>query len=94
MYKEREENTRIPLVVTYNKRLPKLKPILEDSWKILAINDTERQKFTEKPLISYRRNKNLRDMIGQTRISQNKVVKGVPCRSPAGVAPTPNAAIV
>ena len=77
------------MVVTYNKRLPKLKPILEDSWKILAINDTERQKFTEKPLICYRRNKNLRDMIGQTRISRNKVVKGkktstgrcLPCRS-------------
>ena len=41
-YKEREENTRIPLVVTYNMRLPKLKPILEDSLKILGINDTER----------------------------------------------------
>lgn len=88
-YKERESNNRTPLVVTYNRRLPKLKNIVEESWKILEINDTERQKFNEKPLICYRRNKNLRDILGQTRISRNKVVKGktrstggcFPCRS-------------
>ena len=88
-YKEREDNKRIPLVVTYNRRLPKLKPILEESWKILAINETVRPNFIENPLICYRRNKNLRDILGQTRISRNKVVKQKsrttgrchPCRS-------------
>ena len=88
-YKEKEDNNRTPLVVTFNKRLPELKNTLEESWNILQINDTEKQKFKEKPLVCFRRNKNLRDILGQTRISRNKVVRGkprttgrcIPCRS-------------
>ena len=62
------------MVITYNRRLPKLKELVEESWSILGINDSVREKFLEKPLICYRRNRNLRDILGQTRISQDKVV--------------------
>ena len=73
-YKERKKNNRTPLVVTFNRRLPKLKDLVEESWNILGINETIGQKFTEKPLICYRRNPNLRDILGQNRISGNRVV--------------------
>ena len=49
-YKERKKNNRTPLVVTFNRRLPKLKDLVEESWNILGINETIGQKFTEKPL--------------------------------------------
>ena len=74
-YKEKTESNRIPLVVTYNKRLPNLKKILEESWSTLHINETEKAKFKEEPLVCYRKNKNLRDILGQTRISKNRVAR-------------------
>ena len=88
-YKEKTRSDRIPLVVTYDKRLPRIKEILEESWSILKINEAEGQKFKEKPLLSYRRNKNLRDILGQTSLIGNKVVRKrnegrgrcTPCRS-------------
>ena len=75
-YKQKAETNRTPLVVTYNRRLPGLKKILDESWNTLQINETEKQKFKEKPLICFRRNRNLRDILGQTRISRNKVARG------------------
>ena len=33
-YKEKEPNTRIPLVVTYDQRLPEIKKILDEAWKL------------------------------------------------------------
>ena len=88
-YKEKTRSDRIPLVVTYDKRLPRIKEILEESWSILKINEAEGQKFKEKPLLSYRRNKNLRDILGQTSLIGNKIVRKrnegrgrcTPCRS-------------
>jgi hypothetical protein len=88
-YKEKTESNMIPLVVSYNKRLPNLKKILEESWSTLQINETEKAKFKEGPLVCYRKNKNLRDILGQTRISKNRVARKkhqrtgrcAPCRS-------------
>lgn len=90
-YKEKVNQRRTPFIVTYNRKLPNLKRILDETWSHLQINPTERQKFVEKPIVCYRRNKNLRDLIGQTRIEKNKVVRKkpvtrgrcTPCRSRA-----------
>jgi hypothetical protein len=78
VYKERERNNRTPLVVTFNRRLPRLKELIDESWSILGINEPISRKFTEKPLICYRRNPNLREILGQNRISDNRVVKRKP----------------
>ena len=75
-YKERPASSRISLIVTYNKKLPDLKSILNTTWEHLEINPTVSAKFQEKPIICYKRNRNLRDEIGQTRISKNRVVRG------------------
>lgn len=88
-YKPKVETNRTPLIVTYNKRLPNLKKIIDDTWNTLQINETEQEKFKEKPLVCFRRNRNLRDILGQTRISKNKVLRKkhraigrcAPCRS-------------
>lgn len=90
-YREKTNRRRTPLILTYNRKLPNLRSVLEETWSHLQINPTERQKFTEKPIICYRRNKNLRDLIGQTRIEKNRVVRKkpriqgrcTPCRSRA-----------
>ena len=74
-YKEKEPNTRIPLVVTYDQRLPEIKKILDEDWKLLQINQTESAKFLEKLLVCFKPNKNLRDILGQTRIKNGKVMR-------------------
>ena len=72
-YKEKTKDQRIPLVLTYDDRLPNVREIMDDSWKLLHINETERRKFTEKPRLCYRRNRNLCDILGQTKLSNGKV---------------------
>ena len=74
-YKEKTRTSRIPLIVTYNRTLPNLKEIISSTWNHLQINPTTADKFQERPIVCYKRNPNLRDLIGQTRISRNRVVR-------------------
>ena len=74
-YKARTPNTKIPLIVTYNKNLPKMKQMVDNTWNTLKINPDEAVKFEEKTIICYRRNPNLKDLMGQTRISKGKVLR-------------------
>lgn len=74
-YKEKPTSNRIPMIVTYNKTLPNMKGILDSTWDHLKINPETHEKFKEKPILCYKRNRNLRDEIGQTRLSRNRVVR-------------------
>ena len=74
-YKTKKETERIPLILTYNKQLPNMRNIIDNTWNTLKINQSEGEKFAEKPLVCFRRNRNLRDLIGQTRISGGKVLR-------------------
>ena len=58
--------------MTYNKTLADLKSIIDSTWEHLKINPDMYAKFPEKPILWYKLNRNLRDEIGQTKISQNK----------------------
>ena len=73
--KERSENNKIPFVVTYNRTLPNIKSILEKHWPTLQIDDNLKEVFNEKPMIAFKRNKNLRDLIGGNNIVNNKVAR-------------------
>jgi len=70
-----KKTTQIPFVVTYNKTLPKINDAIEKCWNILHINKDLKDTFFEKPFIAYRRNRNLRDYIGQTTLINNKKTK-------------------
>ena len=74
-YKEKTPSNKIPLIVTFNKHLPKLKEIVDNTWKTLKINPDESGKFEDQPILCFRRNRNLKDLIGQTRISNSKVLR-------------------
>ena len=43
------------------------------NWHLLKINNEIYKVFTEKPIIAYRRNKNIQDLIGSNTIENNKV---------------------
>ena len=72
------QTNRIPFITTYNKNLPNLKQTMNKHWHLLKINPDIAQSFQQEPIIAYRRNKNLRDLIGQTTIKNNKVQRSQP----------------
>ena len=77
-YNEKNRDQRIPLVITYDNRLPRIRDVIDDNWKILQVNTTESRKFQEKPRVCYRRNRNLRDLLGQTRLTNGKIIRTKP----------------
>ena len=75
-YKPKNKNkNQLLFITTYNKTLPRIQSAIEKQWNLLQINEELANVFQEKPKIAYRRNKNLRDMIGQTTIKNNKIVR-------------------
>ena len=77
-YNTSEKQQRIAFITTYNKNLPPIRNMIEKHWNILKINDKFKDTFKTPPVIAYRRNKNLRDLLGQTTISNNKVSRCKP----------------
>ena len=63
---------RLPLTVTYNRTLPDLKTIIDKNWHILQIEPKLKEIFAEPPILAFKRNKNLRDIIGGNKVFYNK----------------------
>ena len=61
---------RVPLVCTWNSRLPSLQAILQKTFPILQRNERLKGIF-DLPLVSYRRPKNLRDILVHTKPARN-----------------------
>ena len=70
-----DQKIPLTLVTTFNKTLPNLKDILHKNWGVLSINKEISKKFRMEPLIAYRRNPNLRELLGGNRIENGQVVK-------------------
>ena len=58
-----ETGNHLTLCVTYNKTLPNIKTILEKHWHMLNVNPELKKVFENKPLLTFRKNKNLRQLI-------------------------------
>ena len=72
-YKERTPLQKMPCVVTYNQQLPPIKEAIDKHWDILKIDPKLRTVFSDKPFMAFKRNKNLRDIIGQKTVLNDKV---------------------
>ena len=57
----REKNSRIPRVLTYNPLNPNLMKLIKKNWHILHHSPDCKELFPDKPMLAYRRNRNLRD---------------------------------
>ena len=62
---------RVHFTTTFNKNLPAINSVLDKHWHLLQTNSKIGSSFTEKPRLTFRRNKNLKDWIGQTHLSHN-----------------------
>ena len=72
--KTKKEDRRIPFTVTYNKSLPNIRQTIDKHWHMLLTNPMLAQTFQKKPTLAFRRNRNLKDLIGETHLSRNKKI--------------------
>ena len=52
-----------------------MRKIIDKHWNLLSINPNIRNAFLDKPVVAYKRNKNLRDLIGSNKLFNNKVIR-------------------
>ena len=74
--KEKEKDDNLPFTTIFNKTLPNIKYTIDKHWHLLQTNPKIAPTFKEKPIVAFKRNKNLKDLIGQTHLSHNK--KAIP----------------
>ena len=70
----RKQSKRIPFVVTFNRTLPPTGKILNQTWHILKLNKHLKHLFQQPPVITYRRCKNIRELICSNRLQDDKVL--------------------
>ena len=75
LLKEKKNKTaaNIPLSLNYNRTLPKIKAIVMKYWHLLHINPNLAEVFQNPPILAFRQNKNLREIIGTKLIENGKV---------------------
>ena len=72
-YKTHKTKRHIPLTTMFNPTLSQISNILKYNSNILRIKPEVRECFSKTLITSYRRNKNLRDMIGSNKVINKKV---------------------
>ena len=75
--KERDSATskelKIPLVLTYSRSLWNITKVVRKHWNNLPINKEFKEIYQNEQVTTFRRNKNLKEVIGSNKIEQNKV---------------------
>ena len=69
---------RVPFVVTYNLMLPNIPKILHEAHPILHASERYTEIFKNVPLVSYRRARNLSDMLCSKRLASPKSHNPIP----------------
>ena len=73
-YSDNKEDHRLKFITKYNRNLPDIRTIINDNWSILATNDKLAKTFKDKPILTFQRNKNLKDLIGGNKLQNNQKV--------------------
>ena len=65
----------LPLTVTYNGTLLNIKQIIQSHWSILQTNKALEKTFSTEPIMAFRKNKSLKQVIGGNTIQNDKNIK-------------------
>ena len=82
-----EVKQSIPISITYNRTLPNIKSIVDKHWHVLQVNPELKERFQSSPIIAFRKNKNLKQIVGSNTIEHHKKLirsnngKSSPCLS-------------
>ena len=70
---KRTIQNRLPVSITYNRYLPNISNIITKNLTSLQISPTLQKVFDKKPMMTYKRNKNLGELIGGHTLQCGKV---------------------
>jgi hypothetical protein len=74
-YKKKEQNLRVPFVLTFHPRLRQLGTALRKHFHLLQMNDRLKKAFQEPPMLAFRRQQNLRDVLVHTESKGEDMVQ-------------------
>ena len=75
---------RIPCVVTYNRQLQNIKDAIHKHWDLLKLSEKLEPVFQEEPFMAFKRNDNLKDVIGQKTIVNGRIQRKKDVRNQKG----------
>ena len=73
-YKEKKNENKLKFTTIFNYNLPAVRKTIGKNWETLQTNERQAQIFKDKPIIAFKRNRNLKDIIGGTRLMKNKKI--------------------
>ena len=65
-----DDNCRWVLVVNFYPALSKINRIIDSLWPLLQASENMKKVFGEKPMVAYRRQRNLRDELVRARVKR------------------------
>ena len=80
-YNEKKGTDKIKFITKYNRSLPNIRTVMESNWHLLQTNEELAKAFEDKPILAFRRNRNLRDILGGMRLENNSKVTKKPSKS-------------
>ena len=72
--KAKENSKRIPLVVNFHPVLSGIGKVVNSLWPILHASDDMKRVFGEKPIVSFRRPRNLKDELVRAKLKDERVI--------------------
>jgi hypothetical protein len=71
-YRQKKQNERVPMVMTYQRQLPEVGRIIRDRMNILYKSDRLRTVFPEPSICAFKRNRNLQDILVHNKLRKNQ----------------------
>jgi hypothetical protein len=78
-YNKRNNSNRVPLVLTYSKGLPNIHKILSKHQQLLNKSEQMRNVFKQSPIVAFRRDKNIEDILVHKKHNNLFFKKGNVC---------------
>ena len=70
---KRKKASCLPLSAPYNRTLRNIKNILQQHWHLLKLDSTLEETYQQIPILAFRRNQNIKDILGDNKTEFNKV---------------------
>jgi hypothetical protein len=90
--REKKQNDRVVLALTFNPKLPSVSKIINKHWKTMTKDPNLCKIFKKPPMLAFKQPPNLRSMLCHAKLPANKPTKrklvGIkPCNEPCSVCP-------
>ena len=68
-FKKNKTKNRVNFITKYHKGLTNLNRILKKNWHLIKKSDDNKKIFSENPMIAFRRNKNIKELLIRSKLN-------------------------